>query len=31
MRTAYEIVRAMVPKTPIEAEPQPEEVTADVR
>ncbi len=31
MHIAYEIVRAMVPKAPIETEPQLEEVTADVR
>jgi hypothetical protein len=30
MQTAYEIVRAMTPKTPIETEPQLQEVTADV-
>ena len=31
MLSAYEIVRAMVPKFEIEIEPQQEEVTADVR
>jgi len=30
MRTAYEIVRMMVPKAPIETEPQLQETTADV-
>jgi hypothetical protein len=29
MRTAYEIVRNMVPKAPVEAEPQQQEITAD--
>jgi hypothetical protein len=31
MRSAYEIVRMMVPKAPLETQPQQEEVTADVR
>jgi hypothetical protein len=31
MRTAYDIVRAMVPKEPAAAETRPEEVAADVR
>jgi hypothetical protein len=31
MRVAYEIVRAMVPKTVMETELQPQEMTADVR
>ena len=30
MRSAYEIVRMMVPKTPVEPEPQHQEATADV-
>jgi hypothetical protein len=30
MRTAYEIVRNMVPKAPVETEPQQQEITADV-
>jgi len=30
LRSAYEIVRMMVPKAPIEPEPQPQEATADV-
>ena len=30
MRSAYEIVRMMVPKAPIELEPQLQETTADV-
>ena len=30
MRSAYEIVRMMVPKAPSEAEPQPQEASADV-
>jgi hypothetical protein len=31
MRSAYEIVRVMVPKTPVEPETQSQEATADVR
>jgi len=31
MHTAYDIVRAMVPKAPVEAEPQTQEAAADVR